>query len=436
MSTVLIVDDAEDLSFTLGKIVKNNGYAVISASSGKEALDVLRAHIVDLIYLDIGLPDIDGLDLIPAIREISTDSDIIMLTGKNDAKTAVDSLKAGAVDYILKPFDIIEFTTSLNRIMQARLIHKKILLDTQESGAQAMVCESKSMLPVKEAIATAAKVNAPVLIIGETGTGKELAARAISDLQAESKGIFVKVDCGTLSENLIESELFGYEKGAFTDAHATKKGLVEIGDGGTLFLDEIGNLPLSLQPKLLRLIAESTFRRVGGTRDIQVSVRIIAATNINLLEEVDKGNFRQDLYYRLNVIPINLPPLREREDDILLLANYYLRYFNKELKKNIKGFTQAAAATLLSHDWPGNVRELRNLIEREMIFCKSDWLSFSEKGDELVNHENTTPLVTLREMERRYVQQVLKATDNNKSKAADILGITRNTLRAKLAGDQ
>lgn len=436
MSTVLIVDDAEDLTFSLGRIVKKEGYAIITAGSGREALDILRVHIVDLIYLDIGLPDIDGIELITSIREISADSDIIMLTGKNDAKTAVDSLKAGAVDYIVKPFDLIEFTTSLKRIMQSRLIHKKILLESHENSTQAMVCECKAMLPIKEAIATAAKVNAPVLITGETGTGKELAARAISDLQADRRGVFVKVDCGTLSENIIESELFGYEKGAFTDAQATKKGLVEIGDGGTLFLDEIGNLPLSLQPKLLRLIAESTFRRVGGTRDIQVSVRIIAATNINLTKEVETGDFRQDLYYRLNVIPITLPPLREREDDILLLANYYLRYFNKELKKNIKGFTQSATASMMSHDWPGNVRELRNLIEREMIFCKSDWLSFSEGKDELAVKKFSTQLVSLREMERTYVQKVLSSTGNNKSKAAEILGITRNTLRSKLSSDQ
>lgn len=435
MSTVLIVDDAEDLCFSLGNIVENEGYMVITAATGTAALDALRDHIVDLIYLDIGLPDIHGIELIPAIRDISADSDIIILTGQNDAKTAVESLKAGAVDYIVKPFDLIEFTTSLNRIMQSRLIHKKILLESQQSGAQAMVCESKVMLPVKEAIATAAKVNAPVLIVGETGTGKELAARAISDLQTERRGVFVKVDCGTLSENLIESELFGYEKGAFTDAQSSKGGLVEISDGGTLFLDEIGNLPVSLQPKLLRLIAESTFRRVGGTRDIQVSVRIIAATNINLIREVEKGNFRQDLYYRLNVIPINLPPLRDREDDVLLLANYYLRYFNKELKKDIKGFTQAAAASMLAHEWPGNIRELRNLIEREMIFCKSDWLSFAEDHHDSEHTVSNTPLISLRDMERNYVQKVLKATGNNKSKAAEILGITRNTLRAKLAGD-
>ncbi len=429
MATVLIVDDAEDLIFALGNIVRHAGYSLLTAVTGREALALLKANIIDLIFLDIGLPDTNGIDLIPALREISGDSDIIMLTGKNDAKTAVESLKAGALDYIVKPFDIIEFTTALNRIMQSRLISKRVMLTSHEEGQPEMICESRAMLPVKEAIAAAAGVGAPVLITGETGTGKELAARAIHNLQQGKNGVFVKVDCGTLSANLIESELFGHEKGAFTDALNNKKGLVEIADGGTLFLDEIGNLPIALQPKLLRLIAESIFRRVGGTQDIQVSVRIIAATNTNISEHIKTGGFRQDLYYRLNVIPITLPPLRNREDDILQLAEYYLHFFNRELKKNIKGFTHSAAASLLSHDWPGNIRELRNLVEREMIFCKSEWLSFS---DHTTITDRKSVFLNLRDMEVAHIRDVLKATDNNKSKAAEILGITRTTLRTKL----
>jgi two-component system response regulator AtoC len=435
MATVLIVDDAEDLTFPLGNIVQREGYTPLTASTGSDALAMLKTNIVDLIFLDIGLPDINGIDLIPALREIAGDCDIIMLTGKNEAKTAVDSLKAGAIDYIVKPFDIIEFTTALNRIMQSRLINKRVMLKSHEEGEPEMIGESKAMLPVKEAIAAASGVKAPVLIVGETGTGKELAARAIHNLQRGKNGIFVKVDCGTLSANLIESELFGHEKGAFTDAQSNKKGLVEIADGGTLFLDEIGNLPTSLQPKLLRLIAESIFRRVGGTQDIQVSVRIIAATNVDIAEQIRKGRFRRDLYYRLNVIPIVLPPLHRREDDILQLAEYYLHYFNRELKKNIKGFTQSAAASLLSHDWPGNVRELRNLVEREMIFCRSEWLSLAEKSAAMTE-KSDTPLLSLREMEQAHIRNVLKATGNNKSRAAEILGITRTTLRSKLETGQ
>ncbi len=432
MATVLIVDDVEDLRFSLGNIVKTEGYTLLTAETGANAISTAKANIIDLIFLDIGLPDISGIDLIAPLKEISVDSDIIMLTGKNDAKTAVDSLKAGAIDYIVKPFDLVEFTTILSRVMQSRLISKRVMLESHESGTMALISDSKAMFPVMEAIHTAAEVKAPVLITGETGTGKELAARAIHDLQKNNRGLFVKVDCGTLSANLIESELFGYEKGAFTDALASKKGLVEIADDGTLFLDEIGNLPTSLQPKLLRLIAESTFRRVGGTQDIQVAVRIIAATNCDITKEIKRGHFRQDLYYRLNVIPITLPPLREREDDILLLADYFLHYFNKELKKNIKGFTSTAAIALLSHNWPGNVRELRNLVEREMIFCRAEWLTLVNNNPELNSEKNTTSFMSLKEMEKMHIKRVLKATGNNKSRAAQLLGITRTTLRSKL----
>jgi len=428
MASILIVDDAEDLTYSLGNIVRGEGYTSLAAATGKEALEILATNIVDVIFLDIGLPDINGIDLIGAIQDKAAECEIIMLTGKNDAKTAVESLKAGAIDYIVKPFDIIEFTTALHRVMQSRLMNKRVMLSSQQDGEQEMIGRSKAMRPVQEAISTAADVGAPVLIAGETGTGKELAARAIHNSRKGGSGVFVKVDCGTLSANLIESELFGHERGAFTDAASAKKGLVEIADGGSLFLDEIGNLPISLQPKLLRLIAESTFRRVGGTQDIQVRVRIIAATNINLAQQITTGRFRQDLYYRLNVIPILLPPLRQREDDILLLAEYYLHYFNKELKKNIKGFTDAAATVLTTHHWPGNIRELRNLIEREMIFCKSDWISLAHNSAEAAEDSR---LMSLKEMERQHIAKVLKATGNNKSRAAGILGITRTTLRSK-----
>lgn len=431
MSTVLIIDDAEDIRYALGNLVEKEGYTSVAAATGSEALTILKTNIIDLIFLDIGLPDINGIELMPAIREIAVDSDIVMLTGRNEAKSAVDSLKAGAVDYIVKPFELIEFTTSLNRLMHSRLASKLAVIQSRKEDDFNMIGESQAMQPIKEALATAAEVKSPVLITGETGTGKELAAKAIHN-HRKNKGVFVKVDCGTLSAGLIESELFGYEKGAFTDAQASKKGLVEIADGGTLFLDEIGNLPLSLQPKLLRLIAESTFRRVGGTRDIKVSVRIIAATNTDIEQQVEHGHFRQDLFYRLNVIPIHLPPLRQRQDDIVLLAEYYLHYFTRELKKDIKGFTETARASLLSHDWPGNIRELRNLVEREVIFCKSQWLSFQGGGPTPAKEEGELPKASLAELERTHIANVLKACNNNKSKAAEILGITRTTLRSKM----
>lgn len=434
MGAVLIIDDAEDLVFSLKKTVKKLGHDVHTAASGAQGLEILKSCIIDLVFLDIGLPDFNGLQLISELKTISPDIDIVMLTGINDAKTAVDALKAGAMDYVVKPFDLLEFKTIVNRTMQSRLMEKQALLSSQQKTPQTLLGDCEKMKEVKENINMAAEVEAAVLITGETGTGKELVARAIHEARRNHKGLFVKVDCGTLSENLIESELFGYDKGAFTDAATDKKGLVEVANGGTLFLDEIGNLPISLQPKLLRLIEESTFRKVGGLKDITVSVRIIAATNVDIEEEIDMGKFREDLYYRLNVIPIPLPPLRQRKEDVLLLANFFLHLFKKEIRKEIQGFTPDTLKAMLQHDWPGNIRELKNLIEREVIFCRSDWLSLTR----LTSAKNSSSftgqesMIPLREMEKKYIQQILTRVNNNKSKAARILQISRTTLRDKL----
>lgn len=433
MGTVLIVDDVEDLRFSLGNSVKREGHNVLTAASGSEALETLRSSVIDLIFLDIGLPDGDGVELIPKFKEISEDVDIVMLTGMNDAKTAVQSLREGAVDYIVKPFDIIEFRTILHRIMQARLLGKQMLVDARDAGLESIIGSCDAMMRVKETIRTASEAELPVLITGETGTGKELAARAVHAARSKTSGVFVKIDCGTLSENLIEDELFGHEKGAFTDAFSDKKGLVEVANNGTLFLDEIANLPISLQPKLLRLIEESMFRKVGGLKDIKVNVRIIAATNADLEQKIDTGKFRDDLYYRLNVVPIELPPLRDRGEDIHLLANSFLRTLCSELRKEIKGISPSMLENMLGYDWPGNIRELRNLIEREVLFCKGGWLtSTALKPMQQSPLPAADELVPLREMERRYIKRVLNATNNNKSKAARILEISRTTLREKL----
>ncbi|MBU0729599.1 MAG: sigma-54 dependent transcriptional regulator [Proteobacteria bacterium] len=434
MGKILIVEDSEDLCFTLENIVRKEGFSVFAGNSGTRALEILSNQIIDLVFLDIGLPDIDGITLISSIHEISPDTDIVMLTGMNDANSALQSLKAGAIDYMLKPFELIEFKHNLHRIMQGRKAIKLTNLECRESGIENILGVSKPIKKLKQEIKTAARVGAPVLISGETGTGKELVARAIHSLSGDRRGVFVKVDCGTLSANVIESELFGHEKGAFTDAGKDKRGLVETADGGTLFLDEIGNLPLALQPVLLRLIEESTFRRVGGVKDIHVAVRVIAATNINIEKEVKQGKFREDLFYRLNVIPVKLPPLRVRDKDILLLADYFIRKFAGEMKKKIKGMAPEAEKALLSQSWPGNVRELKNLIEREVIFCNKDWLIL----DHLIAKDDTyidldpEELLTLEQMERKYIMQVLAAASNNKTQAAKILNISRTTLRDKL----
>ena len=433
MSVVLIVDDQDDIRFGLAKIVEKQGYSAITAANGGDAMDLIHSSVIDLIFLDIGLPDGSGIDLIRPIKEAIDDIDIVMLTGINDARTAIEALRAGAVDYMVKPFDLIEFKGILNRLLQSRMMAQRAALTPCPTGISAIIGTSRPMLRVKQTITSSAEVNSSVLITGETGTGKELAARAIHDSRPGQTGVFVKVDCGTLSAQLIESELFGHEKGAFTDAGTSKKGLVEIANGGTLFLDEIGNLPLELQPKLLRLIEESTFRRVGGIKDIRVKIRIIAATNVDIDAQIAKGAFRQDLYYRLNVIPLSLPPLRERGEDILLLADFFLHQLQKEMKKHFTGFAPEAGAKLLRHAWQGNIRELRNVLEREVIFSKNEWLTLSSLT--VNGHASAAkpiPLLSLRQMELQYIEKVLRKVDNNKSKAARILGISRTTLRDKL----
>ncbi|MBU0484812.1 MAG: sigma-54 dependent transcriptional regulator [Proteobacteria bacterium] len=435
MGKVLIVDDLEDLRFSLVKIVSNEGYTPFEAATGAEALEIVSNQLIDLIFLDIGLPDINGIELISRIREITVDAEIVMLTGVNDTQTVVRSLKSGAVDYILKPFDLMEFKHILHRLMQSRLTSLRNILAGAEKDINSILGQSREILRLKEEINIASEVKAPVLITGETGTGKELVARAVYSQAKQKSGIFVKVDCGTLSASLIESELFGYEKGAFTDARSNKKGLVEMADGGTLFLDEIGNLPVQLQPNLLRLIEESTFRRVGGLKDLSVNVRIIAATNNDLQEEVAKGNFREDLFFRLNVIRLNVPPLRARKEDILLLADFFLHQFAKEIKKQIKGLAPEAEKAILDHKWPGNIRELKNCIEREVIYCRSEWLSmegFTPHKSLATTNPAEDSLLPLDEIVRRHIQKVLAATNNNKTAAARILGISRTTLRDKL----
>lgn len=436
MGSILIVDDMEDMRYSLSSIVKKEGCAVFTADSGANCLEILRNNVIDLIFLDIGLPDSDGIKLIPVIKKISPDIDIVIITGINEAKSAVTALQEGAIDYLVKPFSIIEFKAVLNRVMQSIMMWKTTSLFHLNNDAGTMIAASEAMKPVQKAIELAAAVNTSVLVTGETGTGKELVAQAIHKLgltEHHKNGVFVKVDCGSLSENLIESELFGHTKGSFTNASCEKKGLVELANGGTLFLDEIGNLPVSLQPKLLRLIEDSTFRKVGGLKDIGVQIRIIAATNCNIRESIAKGQFREDLYYRLNVLPIVLPPLRDREDDILLLANYFLHRFKKEMGKVIKGFTPGAYRALAVFPWQGNIRELKNLIEREVIFCKGEWLTMHCLQPEHDHIEVEGDIILpLKKMEQQYVREVLLKSSNNKSKAARLLGISRTTLREKL----
>lgn len=435
MGKVLIIEDSEDLRISLCDLVKRAGYTPFAAENGADGLQLLECQLIDVVFLDIGLPDVSGIELISVIHDVAPDVDIVMLTGNDDARSAIDSLKSGAVEYILKPFDVLEFKNVLHRLMACSRTVRQETIDLREKSASLnLLGNSRAMIQLKADIQTAAQVKVPVLITGETGTGKEMVARAIHQLAGAEAGVFAKVDCGTLSASIIEAELFGHEKGAFTDAREARKGLVEIADGGVLFLDEIGNLPLELQPKLLRIVEESTFRRVGGVKDIHVNVRIVAATNADIDEEVRLGRFREDLFYRLNVISLAIPPLRAREGDVMLLADHFLRQFSLEMKKNIKGFSPQAEQLFRDYGWPGNVRELKNIIERSVIYCQREWatpvgLDVSRGKD--IDSADDQPM-TLREMERRFIRRVLRQTGDNKSEAARILDISRTTLREKL----
>jgi len=432
---VLVVEDNEDLAMVLGDMVRRTGAEVLLANNAAAALELMRSNIVDLVFLDIILPDGNGIDLIPEFRRIRPECEMVMLTGMNEAKVVVRALKAGAADYLVKPFENIEFIAVLNKMLTAARAGRMRSYCTDEGGAD-LIGESPLMARVRDEVATAAGVRAAVLVSGATGTGKEVVARSIHAL-GEAAGPFVKVDCGTLAAGVIESELFGYEKGAFTDARSDKSGLIEMADGGTLFLDEIGNLPLGLQPVLLRLLEESTFRRVGGVRDIRVKLRLIAATNNDLAAEVEAGRFRADLYYRLNVLRIDLPPLAERGDDVLLLADYFRRRYSREMRIESRGFAPAAEARLAAHQWPGNIRELRNCVERAVIYGRGQWLGPEHLGlpdeDPLRASESGVDMRSLAEVEMAHIHRVMAAVDNNKSRAARILGVSRSTLQNKLS---
>jgi DNA-binding NtrC family response regulator len=431
----LLVEDDENLIFVISELLKDLSIEVQFAKTLAQARELLDTEDFDLIILDLGLPDGDGLELLKDIKVLSPGADILIMTGRNEAHPAVVSLKMGVFDYIVKPFELNDFRQCIKRFLMKSLAKQRCSAEAR-AQAEMPVGESRQMRMIREEIQRIADYPMPVLITGETGTGKELVARAIHQCSSIFRGPFVKVDCGVLSPTIIESELFGYEKGAFTDAKSSKIGLVELARGGVLFFDEITNLPYELQAKLLQLIEERRFRRVGGVKELEVSLRIIAATNEDLPELVRDGRFREDLYWRLNVVNIALPPLRHRPEDILPLAYYFLEKYSRATKKTIKGFTDKAEQILLEHQWPGNVRELRNAIERAVIYCKGQWI-----GPEDLGLGNRSPLqrcpeqiriVPLSEIERDYIRKVLETVGWNKSKAARMLGISRTTLREKI----
>lgn len=443
---ILVVDDDEVMRQTLSDVLKKRGYAVSTAETGGQTISSIKEHLFDLVLLDIRLPDMDGLDVLKGVKDIESDLMVIVMTAYSDVQTAVMAMKSGAYDYIDKPFELEELkiliqkaleTQNLrNEIRQLRRQGKEKHQDIEIYGNSPLI---KNVMELIDMISQTPRTS--VLIQGESGTGKELAANAIHNRSRRANKPLMKINCSAIPENLLETELFGYEKGAFTDAKGTKKGLFELANGGTIFLDEIAEMKSYLQTKLLRILESQNFMRVGGEREISVDVRIIAATNKDLSGLVNAGQFRKDLYYRLKVMVIEMPPLRERGEDILLLANLFIEENNKELGKNVTGVSNAAREYLLNYQWPGNVRELKNIIERAMILSNGNEIlpdhlpielrkgQMSGSGDQASDKTDDLALETV---EKKHIKDVLVMMDGNKSKAARMLGISRSTLREKL----
>lgn len=441
-ATVLVVDDDPSMRESY-KILLENRYHLLLASNGDEALDLVKRENVDMVLLDVLMPDMDGIEVLRRIKELS-DIEVVMVTAVKTVRTAIQSVKLGAYDYISKPFDVDDLMATIGKALEKRSLTREIVYlrsELHHSSFENIVGNSVQMRQIFTVISEVAGNQSTVLITGDSGTGKELIARAIHQNGPLKDRPFVAVDCATLPENLVESELFGHEKGSFTDATAQKTGRFEMASGGTLFLDEIGNLPMDIQCKILRVIEEREFQRVGGTRTIKIDTRIISATNIDLKKAVKEGKFRQDLYYRLNVIPISLPPLRERPDDIPLLIEHFIKVYNKKFVKNVQGIAKEALDLLVHYPWPGNVRELRNVVERLVALSKEEVISHKRLPLDILLSESERPedyydKISLREareeFEKQFIMKILEKVNWNQSKAAQLLGIHRNALLYKI----
>ncbi len=437
---ILIVDDEKLIRWSLRQRLEAAGYEVLEAEDGAEALQ--RCRDVDLVILDFRLPDTDGVSLIPKIKELREDIVVILLTAYASVPSAIEAIKLGAYHYVNKPVELEEMVLLVEKALETtRLMREVRTLRARESapyGFDRIVGESAPMQGVKSLLRKiAASPSSTVLLTGESGTGKDLAAKAVHFGSARAAGPFLNITCSAIPETLLESELFGHEKGAFTDAKGQKKGLLEQADGGSAFLDEIGELAPVLQAKLLRFLEEKAFRRVGGSADLHVDVRVIAATNRNLEDAVREGRFREDLYYRLRVLPVELPPLRERDGDVMLLASHFVDGFNREFKKSIRGFVPDARAALETYPWPGNVRELRNVLERAVLLAEHDLL---EREDVLALAPSPLSAgfrlpaggLDLEQLERDLVAQALKRSGGNQTKAGKLLGLNRDQIRYRI----
>jgi DNA-binding NtrC family response regulator len=442
--TVLVVDDEEGVRASF-RVLLEDECAVLEAEDGEQALEVLRRHEVDLVMLDQRLPGEPGIDVLTRIKAIDQSVVVVLATAVREVRTAVEAIKRGAYDYITKPFDVEAIELLVRRALDKRNLERELLYfrSTLPRGAEGMVGRNVEMVRIYQLVAQIAPTPATVLVTGESGTGKELVARAVHAQSGRSGRPFVAVNVAALPDALVESELFGHERGAFTGALAKKPGKFELAHGGTLFLDEIGSIRVELQAKLLRALQQREIERLGGTRTVPVDVRVIAATNVDLRQAVRARTFREDLYYRLNVVPIAVPPLRDRRDDIPLLADHFIRKYAREFNRDVRGVSAGALEVLARYDWPGNVREMENIIQRSVVLARGPVLQLQDLPLDLAlpgtgvrqGQETGLPLREAREQfERQYVLRALEGVGWNQSRAARELGLHRNTLLAKLAG--
>ncbi|MCL2123827.1 MAG: sigma-54 dependent transcriptional regulator [Desulfovibrionaceae bacterium] len=438
-SKILVVDDDAGHRGMLLTLLADWGYRLESAQDGETAVALCRSQPFDLVLMDVRMAGISGLEALKEIKARQPDLPIVIMTAYSDVKAAVEAIKSGAYDYLTKPPDFDDLRQALARALDhAALRHEnKALQETLASSLDAgdMICRSPAMRQVMQSLAAVAPSEATVLITGESGTGKELIAKAIHNNSRRRKGPFIAVNCAALTESLLESELFGHERGAFTGAEGRRKGRFQSADKGTIFLDEIGEISAAMQSRLLRVLQEREIQPVGSDQTIRIDVRVLGATHRNLAQDVDQGHFRRDLFYRLNVVTLHLPPLRERQEDIPLLAGYFLRKFAEKNRKQVKTFTPAAMQRLHAHGWPGNVRELENAVERAVVLLAGEYVEERDLPPALapVQAESAAPAgMTLEEVERRAIMAALEAANGNKSEAARRLGITRKTLHAKL----